>query len=109
MKKYMPSVCNDGINVATATKTFTVITLSAVSLLSVAYTIFIVYLGVYAFNDPDPKGSFYVDGVDEVALTRESIIAKAGEESVDVKAGYPVDFGKVFRAWFMWGFWGSML
>ncbi len=33
----------------------------------------------------------------------------AKDRGVGVRAGYPVDMAHLFRAWFTWGFWGSII
>jgi len=33
----------------------------------------------------------------------------ANDLKIEIKEGYPVDMAKLFRTWFMWGFWGSIL
>merc|ERR1712060_677240 len=77
--------------------------------MSALYLVWFIYLGVYAYANPDKKAAFYIDGLDEVALTRDAILTKAGEADpeIPVRAGYPVNMGHLFNTWFMWGFWGT--
>ena len=35
------------------------------------------------------------------------MIFKAAELGVDVPQGYPIEMSRVFRAWFIWGFWAG--
>lgn len=58
------------IEAATATNTIMITSISILGVVSVTYFIFMIYLGVYAYGNPDPKSAFYVDGVDSTALTR---------------------------------------
>ena len=74
---------------------------------AVLYLVFFVYLGVYGFGNPDPDHAYFIDGVGKPALTREAALALATEQSVEVRRGYPVDMGHMFRSWFLWGFWAS--
>lgn len=69
---------------------------------------FTVMLGIYAYGNSDPAACWVVKGVQAPALTREAIIAKAAELSVEVPDGYPVEMHKLYVTWFKWGFWTNM-
>ena len=82
--------------------------ISVLSVVSVTYFVFMIYLGIYAYGNPDPASAYFVDGVDSTALTRVAIVNKAGELDIAVRAGYPINMAHLFRTWFLWGFWGSV-
>lgn len=84
-----------------------ILTVSVLGPTAVLYLVFFVYLGVYGFGNPDPDHAYFIDGVGKPALTREAALALATEQSVEVRRGYPVDMGHMFRTWFLWGFWAS--
>jgi len=73
-------------------------------LLLTTFIVLTVYLGQYAFSNPDPSSCWITKGVDAAALTKDAAILKAKEASVDVPEGYPVEMHRVFVAWAMWGF-----
>ena len=64
---------------------------------------------MYGYGGPDSKHAFYIDGVDTPAMTKKGAITIATERKIEIKDGYPVDMGKLFRSWFLWGFWGSIV
>ena len=72
------------------------------------YLFFTVYFYAYAFGSPDPKGCYFVSGLDTPELTRNAVVQAAKEANVDVKKGYPINIGHLFRVWFVWGFWGAI-
>lgn len=57
----------------------------------------VVYLGVYAYNNPDPENCWWVEGA-----TTTTLAVQAGQEDVSVNVH------TVFVAWFTWGFWNSI-
>ena len=69
---------------------------------------FTIMLGIYAYGNPDPAACWVIKGVQAPGLTREAIIAKAAELSVEVPEGYPVEMHKLYVTWFSWGFWTNM-
>ena len=84
-------------------------TIATLVVLGLAFVIVLIFLGVYSYGNPDTPNAFYIDGLDEVALTEKYILTTAEEQSVTVRPGYPVNMAKLFRTWFMWGFWGCIL
>lgn len=74
----------------------------------IVYAIVMIYLGIYAYGNPDPNECFFVDGVESTRRSRAAIIAEAGTLGVEVRPGYPINMATLFRSWFMWGFWGSI-
>ena len=86
-----------------------VTSITVVGILAILYLILMIYLGIYAYGNPDPKNAFYVDGVDSIALNRESITSSAAKYGVKVRNGYPMDMSVLFRTWFLWGFWGCVI
>ena len=83
--------------------------IATVATLAIFFVIVLIYLGVYSYGNPDTPNAFYIDGLDEVALTEKYILTVAEEQNVTVRPGYPVNMAKLFRTWFMWGFWGSII
>jgi len=76
---------------------------------AVLYLTFVICEGVYGYGGPDAKHAFYIEGLDTPALSLKGSVILANDLKIDVKEGYPVDMAKVFRAWFLWGFWGSIV
>ena len=72
------------------------------------YIVFVIYLGVYTFNNPDPKNCFFIDGLDKTAPTKLAAVKLAADRDIPVKSGYPVDMAHIFRGWFIWGFLNQM-
>ena len=68
-----------------------------------------IFLGYYAFGNPDPKSCWVVRDLAATALTKEGILKKASDMGVDVVDGYPVNMAKVYQAWFAWGFWNNTI
>ena len=77
-------------------------------LIFLAYAVFVTYLGKFAFSSPDPKHCWYIDGLNTSAFSVMSAKEIALARNIPVKDGYPVDMAHIFRAWFKWGFWGSI-
>ena len=77
-------------------------------LVTTAYVVFICFLGIYAYGNPDPPHSYYIEGLETPGLTKNTVRKLAFERGIKIKDGYPVDMGQLFRAWFTWGFWGSI-
>jgi len=82
--------------------------IAVVSILTIGYLVLMIFLGIYAYGNPDPKTAFYIFGVDSVALNKETITASAVKFGVTIKPGYPIDMAVLFRSWFLWGFWGCV-
>ena len=72
------------------------------------FTTITVYLGIYAYNNPDPDGAWVVKDAHTVQPTQQDVIFKAAELGVTVPQGYPIEMSRVFRAWFIWGFWAKV-
>ena len=94
---------------ATNTQKRMIASISVVGTFVVLYAIFVIYLGVYAYGGVDPAHSFYIDGLDTTGLSKASAETMAKDRGVAIRPGYPVDMAHLFRAWFVWGFWGSMI
>ena len=97
------------IEKVTATTLMTVTSITIVSLLTIAYGIFVVYLGVFAHGNPDPPHCYFIDGLETTGLTRATVTTLAFERGIPVRSGYPLDIAHLFRAWFIWGFWTSLI
>jgi hypothetical protein len=67
-----------------------------------------VYLGIYAYNNPDTGSCWVVKGLDAPQLTKDGAIAKSAQLGVSITEGYPVEMHHLFRAWFTWGFWSKI-
>ena len=67
-----------------------------------------IYLGIYAYKNPDPTSCWAVRDMDSTAKTKELAILKAVEMGIDVTEGYPMEMHRVFLAWFIWGFWAKV-
>ena len=52
--------------------------------LTAAYSTIAVYLGIYAFNNPDPDGAWVVKDAHTVQPTQQDVIFKAAELGIDV-------------------------
>ena len=68
----------------------------------------LVFLGIFAFNNPDPNSVWIVRDFESAERTRDAVIAGAGASGVDITEGYPVEMHKLFSAWFAWGFWACL-
>lgn len=62
-----------------------------------------VYLGIYAFNNPDPASCFYVEGVTTASADQSTVEALA--VSAGITDAVAVNAHTVFVSWFVWGFW----
>ena len=67
-----------------------------------------VFLGIYAFNNPDPEACWVVKGMDDPTTTRDAAVNEADTKSVDITEGYPVDMHRIYIAWFTWGFYAKV-
>jgi len=85
-----------------------IIASSVLGVSAILYGVFFIYLGVYGYGNPDPEHAYFIDGVDQTALTKEAAEELASTAGVTVRAGYPIDMAHLFRTWFLWGFWGSV-
>ena len=55
----------------------------------VAYGILLVYLGIYAYKNPDPKACWVVRDLHTTATTKQEVIARANAMGIVVTEGYP--------------------
>lgn len=67
-----------------------------------------VYLGIFAYNNPDPAKCWVVKDLHQCQPTKELIINKAKEFQIDITDGYPMEMHKVVVAWFVWGFFAKV-
>ena len=87
----------------------TVSSITIVSVLTILYAIFVVFLGVFAHGTVDPLHCYYIDGVETPGLTKDAVSKLATDRDIPVRTGYPLDIAHLFRAWFIWGFWTSLI
>jgi len=90
-------------------RTVKAIVIVTVSAALIGYAILVSLLAMYGFQNPDPEQCFYVNGLDTTSTTRLAAEALAKEKSIAVMHGYPVDMGRLFRSWFIWGFECNMI
>ena len=50
-----------------------IITMASVGTYSALYVLFMSFLAVYGWKNPDPANCFFIDGLDAPALTKEAI------------------------------------
>ena len=50
-----------------------IITMASLGTYSLLYVIFMAYLAVYGWKNPDPANCFFIDGLDAPGLTKEAI------------------------------------
>ena len=94
---------------ATRTQKKMIASLTSLGVFCIVYMVFVIYLGVYAYANPDPARCYYVDGLDTTGLSKETVETMAKDQNITVREGYPLDMAHLFRAWFTWGFWGSVV
>ena len=51
----------------------------------ILYAVFVIYLGVYAYANPDSNTAFYVDSLDTPALTKEAAVTMANDRGITVR------------------------
>ena len=68
-----------------------------------------VYLGIYAYNNPDPKACWVVRDLHTSGVTKSDVIARANSMGIDIVDGYPLEMHKVYVVWFLWGFWAQII
>lgn len=83
-------------------------TIIIASFLFAFYAVFVVYLGLYAYGNPDPAHCYFIDGLDTTGTTRANAVTLAEDRGIEVKPGFPIDMAHLFRCWFIWGFWDKM-
>jgi len=72
------------------------------------FTTATVYLGIYAYKNPDPLNCWVNRDVFIPSLTKEeatNVVKGLGVEPIE---GYPVEMHKIYLAWFLWGFWAKI-
>mgnify|MGYP007023081433 CR=1 FL=1 len=67
-----------------------------------------VYLGIYAYKNPDPKACWVVRDLHTSGLTKSDVIARSNAMGIDIVDGYPMEMHKVYVVWFLWGFWANV-
>mmetsp|Transcript_25131 Transcript_25131/g.29494 ORF Transcript_25131/g.29494 Transcript_25131/m.29494 type:complete len:311 (+) Transcript_25131:50-982(+) len=103
------SFLEQGIHMITASQARLITASVSAGIFLVLYLVFVVCEGIYGYSGPDMKTAWYIDGVDTPSLSRKGAITMATEREIPIKEGYPVDMAKLFRTWFLWGFWGSIM
>ena len=68
-----------------------------------------VYLGIYAYNNPDPQNCWVVKDLHQCQPSKQLVLAKAKEFAIDVTEGYPLEMHRLFVTWFRWGFWTAIV
>ena len=66
-----------------------------------AYLFFTIYLFIYGYGRPDPNACYFVSGLDQPEKTRDAAIEAAKAANIEVKKGYPINMGHLFRVWFI--------
>ena len=74
------------------------------SVAAALFAVATVYLGIFAYNNPDPAKCWVVKGSELPATTKAPAIDNANQLGLDVPSGYPVEMHRLFSAWFTWGF-----
>ena len=75
----------------------------------IAYIVLFAVVSYFAFHDPDPSQCFYMPGLDVPATREDDLISIAASMHIEVKPEYPVDFARIFRLWFTWGFYATLI
>ena len=78
------------------------------SIAAAAFAVATTYLGIYAYNNPDPDACWVVKDLDAPALTKNDVITNANNLNIEVTKGYPVNMHKLNLAWFTWGFYAKI-
>ena len=63
---------------------------------------FLVYLGIFAFNNPNPEAWYATKGTDESLFKDEAAATAAGYSDLDNVHGH-------FVTWFLWGFLNAVI
>lgn len=63
---------------------------------------------MYTFSNPDPRHCYFIKGLDTPAISKSTVLILARDREIAVPDGYPLDISHLFRAWFVWGFWGTI-
>ena len=67
----------------------------------------VVYLGVYAYNNPDVTDCWYVDGMTVGETTAQAALDAATKQGLEQME--PINVHQLFTAWFAWAFWTALL
>ena len=67
-----------------------------------------VFLGIYTYNNPDPKECWVVPGLDSGSSSEADAIARAEAMDIEMPEGFPMEMHAVFIFWFNWGFWAKI-
>lgn len=67
-----------------------------------------VYLGIYAYKNPDPTQCWVVRDLASSWTSRADALARADTMGIDVTEGFPMEMHAVFVTWFLWGFWAKV-
>lgn len=68
-----------------------------------------VYLGIYGYNNPDPKSCWVVRDLDTGFTTKLEAEGRAKAIEIEVVEGYPMEMHNVYLTWFLWGFWAKII
>ena len=63
-----------------------------------------VFLGIYAYGNPDPDQCWWIKGNPTSAATQEGAVMLGSMQNPPV-TGDLIDVHAKFTGWFMWGFW----
>lgn len=75
-------------------------------IVAAGFGIVTVYLGMYTFNNPDADECWVIRDLDVTARSRTEVIDLANSLDVDIIDGYPIEMHRIFKVWFVWGFYG---
>ena len=85
-------------------------TMACVAILTVGtFLTVLVFLGIYSYGNPDPNSCWVIKDMENTERTREAVIASATALGVEISEGYPMEIHRVFKTWFRWGFWASLV
>ena len=73
------------------------------------WTTAMVYLGIYAYNNPDPKECWVVRDLHSAWPNKADAVARADAMDIDVTSGFPMEMHQVYVVWFLWGFWSKVI
>ena len=65
----------------------------------------VIYLGIYAFDNPDPTDCWYIDGLPQTFLSEYEARQAALQQKLEIPDHEPINVHRVFVIWFTWGFW----
>ena len=73
------------------------------------WTTALIYLGIYSYNNPDPRECWVVRDLHSAWPNKIDAVARADAMDIDVTSGYPMEMHQVFITWFLWGFWSKII